>query len=116
MKKVLMLAVAACLIVPTVAHATWYPCFEKQRIKWVSVGNVEGAVGTDNGNAVYFATTQQEGYALHRDFNLDTDKGRALYDLLMRAIDDGNDVHAYSRVGGSAGCTNIDQLILEAKW
>lgn len=108
---------AAALSLATLAlpsHAqTRQICFTDERIVKVSLGAIEGgALGNDNGNAVYFLTGANRWYSLNWGYNMDDSRGRPLVRLLLIAKTTGMKVTAIDSY--PPFCDDVDTIHLRA--
>lgn len=100
-----LLALGLSSLAPS-AHAQL--CFTDQKVTKVHVGQVEGHLGSDGGDAVYFTLANGRIYALNKEYNLDWKRGRSLTRQLMWAMLEQYRITGYDHYGNN--CDDIDQI------
>ena len=109
MKKLpLMLTIA--LSSTLLSAPAFASCFTNQTIEYVDIGYVDGRQkhGPDSGNAVVFKTSDGRVWPLNSSYNLNHDRGRALYSILQTALVTGLRVSGWDHHG--TRCDDIDQI------
>ena len=104
MKSILLAVVA---LIPSVASAGTQ-CFDNRRVMDVKTGFVEGRMGADGGDAVYFTLDDGRDFPLSVYYNLDSPRGQALHRVLLMAMGGNYRVTGYDHAG--APCDDIDEI------
>lgn len=108
MKTVVLVLILGSLFVARPAHAAL--CFADQKVAKVDQGYVNGALGPDNGYAIYFTLESGKTYAMNASFNLDWARGEILASTLLTALVGGHRVTAYDHY--APYCDDVDELHL----
>jgi hypothetical protein len=110
MKRIVLLFVLALGLWPLFSAQAQQMCFQDRRVVAVNIGYVNGDMGPDGGDAVYFRldTNPNRWYALNYSYNLDWARGQALYKMLMTAMAGGYRIRAYDH--DYPYCDDVDQI------
>jgi len=110
MKRIALLLVLALGSWPLFSAHAQRMCFEGFRVAAVNIGYVNGDMGPDGGDAVYFRLDNSVDYwyPLNKAYNLDWPRGQALYKQLMTAMAGGYRIRAYDHY--HPYCDDIDQI------
>ncbi len=110
MKRIVLLVVLALGLSPLPSAKAQQMCFQDRRVAAVNIGYVNGDMGPDGGDAVYFRLVENPNrwYALNKSYNLDWNHGEALYKMLMTAMAGGFRIRAYDHF--YPYCDDIDQI------
>jgi hypothetical protein len=110
MKRIVLLFVLALGLWPLFSAQAQQMCFQDRRVVAVTIGQVELYMGADGGDAVYFRLDNNatRWYPLNKSFNLDHNRGQALYKMLMTAMAGGYRIRAYDHY--YPYCDDVDQI------
>jgi hypothetical protein len=112
MKPIAAAALVVFALLPMAAQAAMQ-CFADRRVVQVSTGYVEGSLGADGGDAVYFKLDNGKMYPLNNGFNLDWPRGQALHRTLLLAMTARYRVTGYDHYGYGGTCDDIDEIVLQ---
>ena len=103
--------VAALAMLPVVSAKADRLCFSDRRVTQIYTGYVQGGMGADGGDAVYFTLDNGLTYALDRSYNLDWPRGQALHKTLLTAMAGGYRIHGRDHYGGE--CSDVQEIMIK---